>query len=72
MKVSTPIGEYPFTLERVKLRRNKLVIHGRMGVWPADIEVGGSDVSRFTWIGMGAAGALTTGLLAWRRKERDR
>ena len=67
MKVSTPVGEFPFSFERLQLKGTRVVTHGRMGAWHADVEVGVDDIPRAAWVG---ASALILGLLAlrtWRR-----
>lgn len=44
MKISSPIGDYDYRIERVKLRRGRLEVLGRLGEWetttilePADV-----------------------------------
>jgi hypothetical protein len=44
MKVASPVGDFPFTLERVSLGRGGLTVHGRMGAWPSRIDVSPGDL----------------------------
>lgn len=39
MIVSSPVGDFPYRLERLVLERGRLVLHGRMGAWPARVEL---------------------------------
>lgn len=38
MKVSSPVGVYPFRAERLLLHRRGFRLEGAMGAWPATIE----------------------------------
>jgi hypothetical protein len=44
MKVSSPVGEFPFEPERIELEDGGLVVHGSMGAWPATVRVDAADV----------------------------
>ena len=44
MKVSSPVGDFPFAISRVELTRDGITVRGLMGAWPARVEVGVSDV----------------------------
>ena len=44
MKVSSPVGDFPFEADRLVLEDGRLVVHGSMGAWPARVEVGPEDV----------------------------
>ena len=46
MKVSSPVGDFPFEADRLSLEDGNLVVHGSMGAWPARVEVGPQDVPR--------------------------
>lgn len=46
MKVSSPVGDFPFEADRLSLEDGNLVVHGSMGAWPARVEVGPEDVPR--------------------------
>lgn len=46
MKVTSPVGDFPYTPERLELEEGRLVVHGRMGAWPARVEVGPGDLPR--------------------------
>ena len=43
MKVSSPVGDFPFDARRLKYEDRALVIEGSMGAWPAEIRVAGED-----------------------------
>ena len=44
MKVSSPVGDFPFAISRVELTRDGITVRGLMGAWPARVEVGVSDI----------------------------
>jgi hypothetical protein len=44
MKVTSPIGELPFTVHRVSLDEGHVVVEGELGTWRSRIEVGPDDV----------------------------
>lgn len=46
MNVSSPVGEFPYTLDRLELRGGALVLHGHMGTWPSRIEIEPADLPR--------------------------
>jgi hypothetical protein len=71
MRVSSPVGDFPFAIETVRLRRGRLLLDGRMGSWPAEVEVELRDLfelpPQIRWsVAGGAALAL---VLAGRRRS---
>ena len=44
MRVTSPIGELPFTVRSVSLHRGQIVVEGELGAWRSRIEVGRNDV----------------------------
>jgi hypothetical protein len=46
MKVSSPIGDFPFEARRLTLAGRVLVVEGSMGAWPARIEIASNDIPR--------------------------
>lgn len=44
MKVSSPVGDFPFEAQRLRYEDRALVIEGSMGAWPAEIRVTSDDV----------------------------
>jgi hypothetical protein len=44
MIVSSPIGDMPFTPERLRLERGAVIINGSMGAWPSRVQVQASDI----------------------------
>ncbi|GAA0443347.1 hypothetical protein Acor_28060 [Acrocarpospora corrugata] len=65
MKVSSPVGTFPYKVDRIEVRRSRVTIHGHMGAWPSEIEVGAEDVPRSAWLAVGAA-TLIAVLVVWR------
>jgi hypothetical protein len=68
MKVSSPVGEFPFEPNRLDLEQGALVVHGSMGAWPATVRIDRADVPRLLRvIPWGAWVAILVLLLAVRR-----
>ena len=44
MKVSSPIGELPFTPRRLRYRNKAIELEGVMGAWPAQVQITFSDI----------------------------
>jgi hypothetical protein len=44
MKVTSPIGELPFTVRGVSLQRGHVVVEGELGAWRSRIELGTGDL----------------------------
>jgi hypothetical protein len=44
MKVSSPVGDFPFEPRSMRYENGGLVVEGAMGAWPATIRVGPADV----------------------------
>jgi hypothetical protein len=44
VKVTSPIGELPFTVRRVRTGGEGLVVEGELGAWRSEIEIGAGDV----------------------------
>jgi hypothetical protein len=44
MKVTSPIGELPFTVRSVSLEGRHMVVEGELGTWTSRIEVGAEDL----------------------------
>jgi hypothetical protein len=73
MKVKSPVGDFPFAIERIALESRRLVLYGRMGAWPSRVELEGADLltlGRHALVSP-LLGALSSSLLGrkW-RKER--
>jgi hypothetical protein len=66
MKVTSPVGDFPFTVERIRVEDGRLVVHGRMGAWPSRVELAAADLPALAraaplplvGIGVGAAAFL--------------
>jgi hypothetical protein len=46
MRVSSPVGEFPFEPVTVLVRGDRLRIEGRVGGWPAHVEMEVGDLIR--------------------------
>lgn len=44
MKVSSPIGDFPFEARRLRFKDGSLVVEGAMGAWPATVQVEPADL----------------------------
>ena len=70
MKVTSPVGDFPFSLESAHMEDGKVVLDGHMGAWPAKVEWGVDDlpalvgVFRKPLVAIGAAVAVGAWLIA--------
>ncbi len=72
MKVTSPVGEFPYTFERIRIEGTHIVAEGRMGTWPARIEAGVSDIPATIRSGVVAAAAgavLAVGVRRYRNRK---
>jgi hypothetical protein len=44
VKVNSPVGNFPFEPERIRLEGGHLLLEGTMGAWPAKVEIEPRDV----------------------------
>jgi hypothetical protein len=44
MKVSSPVGDFPFEVKRLRVRSDGLHVEGSMGAWPSRVVIGVRDV----------------------------
>lgn len=61
MIVTSPVGELPYRPERLSLESGRLVLHGRMGTWPAKVELDARDLGeliRLAWAPLFLVGAV--------------
>jgi hypothetical protein len=63
MKVSSPVGDFPFEPRRVRSGHHSLVVEGSMGAWPARVEVGLGDVPAIVRLVPGLLLATAVGLV---------
>src|SRR5258707_3934418 len=70
MKVTSPIGELPFTVRSVSLEGRHMVVEGELGTWKSRIEVGAEDLPMLARAFRGplAAAALGDVALAFVRR----
>lgn len=75
MKVSSPVGEFPFEARRVTVRHGRLVLEGAMGAWPARVEMEPHDIVKLArlipWPVIAIGGITLAGLVA-RSRHRGR
>lgn len=68
MKVSSPVGDFPFEPRTLRYEDGGLVVEGAMGAWPATIRVEPADVPVIMRLiprpVMAAAGGIAVLLLA--------
>lgn len=50
MKISSPIGNVPFTPNSIKIGKGVLIIDGSMGAWPVTIQIEPSDIPRILYL----------------------
>jgi hypothetical protein len=72
MKVSSPVGEFPFEPDRLRREGTRIALEGRMGAWPARVEFEPRDGLRFARVAgpaliPAAAGLLVIAALTRRR-----
>jgi hypothetical protein len=71
MIVTSPVGDFPYRLEGLGLERGRLVLHGRMGAWPARVELmpgDALDFARLARVPLALAGLALVVLVARRRQ----
>lgn len=44
MKVSSPVGDFPFEVKRLRVRSGGVHLEGSMGAWPSRVVIGVGDV----------------------------
>jgi hypothetical protein len=40
MIIDSPVGRFPFTVTRVRIRGGRIRLEGAMGTWPTSVDVG--------------------------------
>jgi hypothetical protein len=40
MIIDSPVGRFPFTATRIRIRGGRIRLEGAMGTWPTSVEVG--------------------------------
>jgi hypothetical protein len=71
MKVTSPIGELPFTVRGVSMHGGRVVVDGELGAWRSRIEVGREDIPMLARAFRGpliAAGAAAAAVVLLRRR----
>ncbi len=72
MKVSSPVGDFPFVARSLTVEHGTLVVEGSMGAWPARVQVAREDVPALvrlvptSWLAViGSLSVLVLVRLAW-------
>lgn len=71
MRVSSPVGEFPFEPVTVLIRGDRVRIEGRVGGWPAHVEIEADDIARLARLAGLRAALPVAGMLARRSKGRQ-
>jgi hypothetical protein len=76
MKVSSPVGDFPFEAKRLTVRNGRMVLEGAMGAWPARVELEPKDIIQLAqlvpWPVIAVAGVTLAGLVGRRRRSGTR
>lgn len=72
MKVSSPVGTFPFTFDRIELRGAHVTVRGHMGAWPSEVTLGIDDVPTRARLAIGAAALVTAALVCRRLRAGSR
>ncbi len=73
MRVDSPVGRFPYEVERLRFARGRVVLEGRMGAWPASVELEPRDAVALVRVfprPMVAAAGLSAALILLRRVRR--
>lgn len=74
MKVTSPVGEYPYVVRGVRIEGGRIVVAGNLGVWETTMEIEPADLvalGRRLTRPAAAAGAAALLLAAHRRRARS-
>jgi hypothetical protein len=73
MKVSSPVGDFPFEARRLSIKNGRMVLDGAMGAWPARVELEPKDIITLArllpWPALAVAGITLAGLVGRRRRS---
>lgn len=76
MKVSSPVGEFPFEPRRLRVHDGHLVLDASMGAWPATVVLEPGDVVRVVrllpWPLLVLGAAAVIGILGRRTRTSGR
>ena len=72
MKVSSPVGDFPFEARRLLVRDGRIVLEGAMGAWPARVEMEPKDIVALArlgpWPAFAVAGIALASLVGRRQR----
>lgn len=76
MKVSSPVGDFPFEARRLTVKEGRMVVEGAMGAWPTTIEVEPRDIVQLArlipWPAIAIGGIALAGLMRKSRRHTAR
>ncbi len=76
MKVSSPVGDFPFEARRLVIKDGRNVLEGAMGAWPARVEIEPKDVVSLArlipWPAFAVAGIALASLVGRRHRSARR
>jgi len=72
MRIKSPVGEFPMTVEHLAVEDRRIVMHGAMGAWPTEVRLEAADLAGLVRAVprralLGAAAAAAVALLLARR-----
>jgi hypothetical protein len=63
VKVDSPVGNFPFEPQRLRVEDRRLLLEGEMGAWPATVEIEPHDVLTLARLDGVRRGLLLAGAL---------
>jgi hypothetical protein len=74
MKVTSPIGDLPLRVDRLRPTRTGLTVEASMGAWPARIEIDARDIPQLVRVLLSPVtiGAILVACVVVRRAPRRR
>ncbi len=74
MRVTSPVGDFPFTPQKVRIEGTSVVLDGAMGAWPATVRVEPRDVPELVRaippaVVAGVAVAIGALIIGWSRSK---
>lgn len=70
MRITTPLGDYEYRVERIGVRDGRLVVDGRLGEWETTMVVERSDVLELVRRAAPVLALISAGAFVARRHRR--
>ena len=71
MRVTSPVGQFPFQAKRVTVKQGRMVVEGWTGAWPATVDLEPRDLFMLArlvpWQVFAVGGVALAGMLRWQR-----